>query len=82
MPTITENPQEEWTKVEPPIIAEEEEFIPIGACGKVTWTFVLTAATTDDEIVKQGPGSLTNAVIQVEEMLKVKIQDVVSPLGP
>ena len=66
----------------PTIITAEEEFIPVGPRGKVSWTFNITAATTDDEIAGQGPGSLTNAVIQVEKMLNRKIQDVVSPMGP
>ena len=72
------------TKVvaEPTIITAEDEFIPVGPRGKVSWTFDITAVTTDEEIAKQGPGSLTNAVIQVEKMLNKKIQDVVSPMGP
>ena len=48
-------------------ILVEDEFIPIGKRGKVAWKFFLTAATTDDEINKEGLGSLTNAVIQVEK---------------
>ena len=67
---------------DPNIITAEEEFISIGARGKVQWTFNITADTTDEEIAGQGPGSLTNAVIQVEKMLNRKIQDVVSPMGP
>lgn len=81
MPTIAEKPQDDSID-DPPMIMAEEEFIPIGARGKVEWKFVLTAATTDQEINGQGPGSLTNAVIQVEKILKVKIQDVESPSGP
>ena len=38
--------------------------------------------TTNGEIHKQGLGSLTNAVIQAEKILKNKVQDVSSPLGP
>ena len=49
---------------------------------KVHWKFVLTAATTDENISGKGPGSHTYAVIQVEKILKKKIQDVVSPLAP
>ena len=82
MPTILEKPHQDLTEDEPPIIYVEEEFIPIGARSKVHWSFVLTAGTTDDDIYKQGPGSLTNVVIQVEKILKVTIQDVVSPLAP
>ena len=82
MPPIEETEQDEADDEEPPEITAEEEFVPIGARGKVHWDFALTAVTTDDEIAKQGPGSLTNAVIQVEKMLGVKIQDVANPLGP
>ena len=57
-------------------INEEEEFIPIGARGKVQWKFAITAATTDSKIDGDGLGSLNNAVIQLEKMLKVKIQKV------
>ena len=53
--------------IEPPPVTAEEEFIPIGARGKVQWEFVLTAATTYDKINAERPGSLTNAVIQVEK---------------
>ena len=41
----------------------------------------MTAATTDKDISSGSPSSLTNAVIQVEKILKRKIQDV-SPLAP
>ena len=66
MPTIEENTPEEPIVVDPTAIRTEEEFIPIGARGKVHWTFAITAASTDEEINAQGPGSLMNAVIQVE----------------
>ena len=66
----------------PPTQPPETEFTPIGKRGKVDWKFVLTAGTTDDNIFKKGPGCLTAAVIQVEKMLGVKIQDVHSPLAP
>ena len=65
-PTIKEKTQEEVVE-DPPQITVEDEFIPIGARGKVHWNFAITAASTDAEINAQGPGSLTNAVIQVEK---------------
>ena len=67
---------------DPPQITVEDEFIPIGARGKVHWNFAITAASTDAEINAQGPGSLTNAVIQVDKILNITIQYVVSPMGP
>ena len=82
MPPIVEHAQGEPGGDDPPLISPEEEFVPIGARGKVHWDFVLTAATADSEIATQGPGSLTNAVIKVEKMLNKKIQNVASPLGP
>ena len=42
---------------------------------------MLTAATTDEDINGEGPGSLTNAVIQVEKTLKKNL-NVESPLAP
>ena len=63
-------------------ISAEEEFIPISARGKVYWKFAITAAITDARIDSKGPGSLTNAIIQVKKMINEKIQDVNSPFGP
>ena len=82
MPTIEEKQQDDRREDEPPMIPAEEEFIPIGAKGKVHWAFTITAVTTDDEIKEQGPGSLTNAVTQVEKMLGNKFQNIESPVGP
>ena len=42
----------------------------------------LRGDTTNVKIHKQGLGSLTHAVIQVEKILKNKVQDASSPLGP
>ena len=67
MPPIaeTEAAQEESHETsQESTITKEEEFIPIGARGQPQWKFVLTRDMTDSEISKQGPGSLTNAVIQ------------------
>ena len=63
---VEETTQEVENAVNLPPVTAEDEFIPIGARGKVHWKFVLTAATTDKDISGKGPGSLTNAVIQVE----------------
>ena len=64
------------------IITKDEEFIPIGARGRPQWKFILTRDMTDSQIFKQGLGGLTNTVIQAEKVLKHKVQDVNSPLGP
>ena len=64
--TIEETSFEAADAKDTPILVEDE-FIPIGKRGKVAWKFVLAAATTDDEINKEGLGSLTNAVIQVKK---------------
>ena len=82
MSIIDEHAADTEIEQEPQAVTAEEEFIPVGARGKVHWTFAITAATTNDEIKNEGPGSLTNAVIQVEKMLNTKVQDTVSPLGP
>lgn len=82
MPTIEEQSLEVNSGPEQEESTEEEDFIPVGARGKVHWPFVITTDTTDTEIRGQGPGRLTHAVIQVEKKLQVKIQDAASPMGP
>ena len=82
MPTIEETKKDDRQDDAPPLTPAEEEFIPIGAKGKVHWAFTITAATTDDEINAQGPGALTHAVTQIEKMLSKKFQNVASPIGP
>ena len=83
IPSITENSGTDKTEEEDqPEIRAEEEFIPIGARGKVQWKIAITAVTTDAEINSQGPGSLTNAVIQVKKLINKKIQDMNSTLAP
>ena len=61
-PTLTRNRLEQFRRSGPGTDPE----LP-GIVGKVHWTFVITAASTDDEINVEGPGGLTNAVIQVEK---------------
>ena len=58
MPTIAEKIQEETPEEDPPVTTVDREFIPIGARGKLQWIFVLTVASTDEEINAQGPGRL------------------------
>ena len=81
MPTIEEQNEEPVINKSASILADEE-FIPIGSRSNVDWKFVLTAATTDNKIHAKVPGCLTNAVIQVEKILKIKVQDITSLLGP
>ena len=64
---VEETTQEVANAVNLPPVTDEDGFILIGTQRKVHWKFVLAAATTDKDISGEGPGSLTNAVIQMEK---------------
>ena len=62
--------------------ADSEGYTMVGTGGKVRWEFVLTAATTDEEIDQTSTARLLSAVSEVENHLGNRVQEPGVSLGP